>query len=188
MPVSVSRIPGARAGFTLLEVLVVIALIALLTGVLVVGTSRLLGDRPKSPTELFWLAAAAARKDALLQNQSVRLSLDSKSAEFVLTANGVAATPAATAGVTTTAGETRLPFVPKAISELDFLPPNATGLGSAMLIAGELVETRTQPFVTFYGDGTCSPFRVQLRSPAQTRVLEIDPWTCAPMLASQPAR
>ena len=58
----------------------------------------------------------------------------------------------------------------------------------ASQIAGELVETRTQPFVTFYGDGTCSPFRVQLRSPAQTRVLEIDPWTCAPMLASQPAR
>ena len=173
MPVSVSRSPGARAGFTLLEVLVVIALIALLTGVLVVGTSRLLGDRPKSPAELFWLAAAAARKDALLQNQSVRLSLDPKTAEFVLAA--------ATA-------ETRLPFVPKAISELDFLPPKATGLGSAMLIAGELVETRTQPFVTFYGDGTCSPFRVQLRSPAQTRVLEIDPWTCAPMLASQPAR
>lgn len=186
MPVSVSRIPGARAGFTLLEVLVVIALIALLTGVLVVGTSRLLGDRPKSPAELFWLAAAAARKDALLQNQSVRLSLDSKTAEFVLTANVTAGV--ATTAVTATTGETRLPFVPKAISELDFLPPKATGLGSAMLIAGELVETRTQPYVTFYGDGTCSPFRVQLRSPAQTRVLEIDPWTCAPMLASQPAR
>jgi general secretion pathway protein H len=173
MPVSVSRIAAARAGFTLLEVLVTIALIALLTGVLVVGTARLLGDRPKTPAELFWLAAAAARKDALLQNHAVRLSLDPKTAEFVLAA--------ATA-------ETRLPFVPTAISELDFLPPKATGPGAAMLIAGELVETRTQPFVTFYGDGTCSPFRVQLRSSAQTRVLEIDPWTCAPMLASQPAR
>lgn len=179
MPVSVSRIAAARAGFTLLEVLVVIALIALLTGVLVVGTARLLGDRPKTPAELFWLAAAAARKDALLNNHAVRLSLDAKTNEFVLAAT--AATAAATA-------ETRLPFVPKTISELDFLPPKATGPGSALLIAGELVETRTQPFVTFYGDGTCSPFRVQLRGAAQTRVLEIDPWTCAPMLASQPAR
>jgi general secretion pathway protein H len=173
MPVSVSRIAGARAGFTLLEVLVTIALIALLTGVLVVGTGRLLGDRPKTPDELFWRAAAAAHKDALLHNQPVRLSLDPATAEFVLAA--------ATA-------ETRLPFVPKAISELDFLPPKTTGPGAAMLIAGELVETRTQPFVTFYGDGTCAPFRVQLRGPAQTRVLEIDPWTCAPMLAAQPAR
>lgn len=173
MSVSIPRIAGARAGFTLLEVLVTIALIALLTGVLVVGTSRLLGDRPKTAAELFWLAAGAARKEALLQNHSVRLSLDSKTREFILTSGSV---------------ETRMPFVPAQTAELDFLPPKSTGTASAILIAGELVETQTQPFVTFYGDGTCSPFRVQLKSHTQTRVLEIDPWTCAPMLASQPAR
>jgi prepilin-type N-terminal cleavage/methylation domain-containing protein len=168
MSVSISRIAAGRAGFTLLEVLVTIALIALLTGVLVVGTSRLLGDRPKTPDELFWLAAAAARKQALLQNQSVRLSLDAKSREFILAS---------------AASETRMPFVSTQLSEIEFLPPKSPSTYSAILIAGELVETRTQPFVTFYGDGTCSPFRVQLKSRTQTRVLEIDPWTCAPMLA-----
>jgi general secretion pathway protein H len=173
MAVSIPRIAASRAGFTLLEVLVTISLIALLTGVLVVGTSRLLGDRPKTPDELFWLAAAAARKAALLNNQPVRLSLDTKSREFILTS------PAA---------ETRMPFVSNQLSEIEFLPPKSPSTYSAILIAGELVETRTQPFVTFYGDGTCSPFRVQLKSSTQTRVLEIDPWTCAPMLASQPTR
>ena len=168
MSVSITRIAAGRAGFTLLEVLVTIALIALLTGVLVVGTSRLLGDRLKTPDELFWLAAAAARKQALLQNQSVRLSLDAKSREFILTSS---------------AAETRMPFVPTQLAEIEFLPPKSPSTYAAILIAGELVETRTQPFVTFYGDGTCSPFRVQLKGRTQTRVLEIDPWTCAPMLA-----
>ena len=173
MSVSIPRIAGARAGFTLLEVLVTIALIALLTGVLVVGTSRLLGDRPKTADELFWLAAGAARKESLLQNHPVRLSLDPKTREFILAS---------------ASAETRLPFVAAQIAELDFLPPKSLGTSSAMLVAGELVETQTQPFVTFYGDGTCSPFRVQLKGRTQTRVLEIDPWTCAPMLASHPAR
>ena len=173
MSVSVPRIAGVRSGFTLLEVLVTIALIALLTGVLVVGTSRLLGDRPKTPDELFWLAAGAARKEALLNNQPIRLGFDSKSLEFILSS---------------AATETRLPFVPKTTAELDFLPPKSTGTAASILIAGELVETQTLPFVTFYGDGTCSPFRVQLKNRNSTRVLEIDPWTCAPMLTAQPAR
>lgn len=170
---SPSRFIRNRAGFTLLEVLLTLALIALLTGVLVVGTSRLLGDRPKTADELFWLATAAARKQALLQNQPVRLSLDSRSREFVITA---------------AATETRLPFVPSLTAELDFLPPKSIGSFSSILVGGELLETQTQPFVTFYGDGTCVPFRVQLKGRTQTRVLEIDPWTCAPMLTAQLAR
>ena len=61
MSVISARPAGGRRGFTLLEVLVTLALIALLTGVLVVGVSRLLGDRPKTPDELFWGAVEAAR-------------------------------------------------------------------------------------------------------------------------------
>ena len=173
MSVSIQRYTDGTRGFTLLEVLVTIALIALLTGVLVVGTSRLLGDRPKTPDELFWLAAAAARNEALLHNHSVRLSLDTKSCEFILAS---------------AAAETRMPFVPAQLAAIDFLPPKSPSTYSAILIAGELVETRNHPFVTFYSDGTCSPFRVQLKGRTQTRVLEIDPWTCAPMLAPQADR
>ena len=159
-----------RRGFTLLEVLITIALIALLAGVLVVGTNRLLRSKPMSADELFWVAANATRKDALLNNRDVRLRLDPKTREFVALSTG---------------GETRYPFVIKETAELDFLAPKSAGAGSSILVGGELVETQTLPAVTFYDDGTCSPFRVQLKTTSGTRVLDIDPWTCAPMLKAE---
>jgi prepilin-type N-terminal cleavage/methylation domain-containing protein len=164
---------GRRSGFTLLEVLVTLALIALLTSVLVIGVNRLLSDRPKSADQLFWLAAGEVRKDALLSNRDVRLSLDAKTHELVAWSEGA---------------ETRFPFVPKETAELEFLAPRAPGSFSAVLVGGDLVETQTIPFVMFYRDGTCSAFRVQLKTRNGARVLEIDPWTCAPMLAAQPSR
>ncbi|CAM3066824.1 pilus assembly FimT family protein [Rariglobus hedericola] len=171
MCATASRSASGSHGFTLLEVLITIALIALLTSVLVVGTNRLLRSRPLSADELFWAAAAATRKDALLNNRDVRLTLDAKSNSFVaLSADGL---------------ETRYPFVVKETAELDFLAPKALGLSSSVLLGGQLVETATIPFVMFYGDGTCSPFRVQLKTRLGARVLEIDPWTCAPILAAQ---
>lgn len=163
---------GPRRAFTLLEVLVTIALIALLTGALVVGANRLLGDRPKTADELFWAAVAETRKDALLNNRDARLGFDSKTHEFVTLSGGA---------------ETRRPFVAKGVGEFDFLAPKSTGSGSAMLLGSQLVETQTLPFVTFYADGTCSPFRAQLKSRNGARVLEIDPWTCAQVLSAQTA-
>ena len=53
---------------------------------------------------------------------------------------------------------------------------------SLILVGGQAVETQTIPSVTFYGDGTCSPFRAQIRTGLTPRVLEIDPWTCAEVL------
>jgi general secretion pathway protein H len=38
------------------------------------------------------------------------------------------------------------------------------------------------PYVTFYADGTCSPFRAQLRTGGPARFVTLDPWTCAPLL------
>lgn len=173
MVATVPRFAGGRNGFTLLEVLVAIALIALLTSVLVVGTNRLLSKGPKSAEQLFWAAVDEVRKDALLNNHDVRLTLDTKAHEFIASADGA---------------ETRHAFVPKEIAEFDFLAPKSTGASSAILMGGQLVETQTIPVVTFYGDGTCSPFRAQIKSRNGARVLEIDPWTCAPMLTAQTPR
>ncbi len=173
MTVTAPRSAARRSGFTLLEILVTLALIALLTSVLVLGINRLLSDRPQSADQLFWLAAGEVRKDALLNNRDVRLSLDPKTHELVAWSEG---------------GETRHAFVPKETAELEFLAPKTPNNVSAVLIGGDLVETQTIPFVMFYRDGTCSAFRVQLKTRNGARVLEIDPWTCAPMLAAQPAR
>ena len=159
-----------RAAFTLLEVLVVIALIAMLTGVLVVGTTRLLRDRPVTADELFWKTVGEVRKSALFDNREVRLAFDAKGKVFV-------------AG--TGDQSQRFPFTPRDEVEISFLVPKSSqGSMSTVLIGGDLVETQTLPFVTFYGDGTCSPFRVQLKSKNRpARILEIDPWTCAQVLA-----
>ncbi|MET0262544.1 MAG: type II secretion system protein, partial [Rariglobus sp.] len=157
MAVIASSFVGSRRGFTLLEVLITIALIALLTSVLVVGTNRLLRDRPMSSEELFWAATAAVRKDALMNNRDVRLSFDAKEHEFVAIADGV---------------ETRHRFVNKDVAEFDFLAPKSAGNASSILLGGQLIETQTIPAVTFYGDGTCSPFRAQLKTRNGARVLE----------------
>ena len=166
------RLFSGRRGFTLLEVLVTIALIALFTGVLVVGVSRLLGDRPKSPDDLFWAAVEQTRHDALLGNRDLRLSFDSKTHQFVTNAS---------------TEEIRYPFVPKETAEVDFLAPQSPG-SSAVLIGGQLVETQTIPAVMFYRDGTCSAFRVQFKTRHGVRVFAIDPWTCAPMLSAETTR
>src|SRR5258708_39256041 len=51
--------------------------------------------------------------------------------------------------------------------------------GSSILIGGQAVETQERPSVTFYPDGTCDPFRVQIRLPSGASAMGVDPWTCA---------
>jgi len=162
-----------RAGFTLLEILLVVALIAMLTAALIVGTSRLLRDRPKTADEIFWKTVVDVRKSALLENRDIRLSFDPRTKEFVAGTGDQAR---------------RFPFSPPDATDVDFLAPASASGSASILIAGQLVETQTIPFVTFYGDGTCSPFRVQLKKGGgvSATILEIDPWTCAAILKPKP--
>ena len=153
-----------RAGFTLLEILIVIALIAMLTTVLIVGTTRLLRDKPVTAGEVFWKTVDDVRKSALLDNRDIRLSFDPKTGDQAK----------------------RYPFAPREATDFDFLAPASASASSSILVAGQLIDTQTLPFVTFYGDGTCSPFRVQLKKGNSATILEIDPWTCAAILKSPP--
>ncbi|MSU69508.1 MAG: prepilin-type N-terminal cleavage/methylation domain-containing protein [Opitutaceae bacterium] len=169
------RAPRSRAGrepvecaFTLLELLVTLALIALLASVLIVGSARLLADQPATPEDIFRKAVGEARKYAVEHDTEVRLGYDPKGKVF-------------RAG--TTAGTRHFPVTAPGEVTFDFLA--AQKGGSAVMIAGIIVETQPLPFVTFYPDGTCSPFRVQLRTAGSARVIAIDPWTCAPMLESE---
>ena len=165
-----------RRGFTLLEILLVLALIGFMTGVLVVGGSRLLADRPETPVDIFWEAVQQSREYALLHNTEVRLSFDAEAQAFnAMTAEGQQSFP-----VPPTAAEGDL--------RIEFL--STQKFAGSILIGGTLLETATLPEVTFYGDGTCTSFRVQLRtgtSGAPT-TLTIDPWTCAEVLAAGEAR
>lgn len=162
------RIPKseiARAGFTLLEIILAIAIIALLTGVLVSASSNLLTNKSVTPEEVFWKAVVQSRQLALKGEREVRLSFDPKEKNFVID-DAVAAQT--------------LPVPPARDLTIDFLPAQTTG--STILIGGELVDSKAIPFVTFYNDGTCSPFRAQFRNSGAARILAIDPWTCAKVL------
>ncbi len=160
----------APRGFTLLEILLALAIIALLGSVLIGGSAALLNDRTATPTEVFWKTVQACRKTALKTGQDVRLGFEPKEKKFILSdASGIDAT----------------------IQEFPIPPPNddlvftflTTQKGASMiLLGGVAVETQTVLFVTFYSDGTCSPFRGQIQKNGAVTTLGIDPWTCAAVL------
>ncbi|QYM78342.1 hypothetical protein K0B96_13680 [Horticoccus luteus] len=152
-----------------MEILLSIAVMAMLAAVLLVGANRMLSDQPKTPDEVFWKTVREARKTALRSETPVELSFDPDARSFVMT---------------TTAGakkEFALPTDRKI--DVNFLQA-ATG-GGSILLGGDLVETQKIPVVKFYPDGTCDPFRIQFRGQTgEPWSLAIDPWTCAPVLVA----
>jgi len=185
-PTNVRR-AGPDAAFTLLEILLSILIITLLGAVLIGGSAQLLNERPVSVDEVFWAAVQEARKTALEHGQDVRLKFDGEKKRFLLL-DGRAAAVLAPDGYTRE--ETPLEEFPIATAtadlEVDFLAQ--TKGGNAILVGGVLLESQPVPFVTFYGDGTCSPFRLQIFRSGAAEVLSIDPWTCAQVLTTKEAR
>jgi general secretion pathway protein H len=177
----------ARAAFTLLEILISLALIALLIGATISISPR--GDAPTTD-EVFWKALNEARKQALTTQQDIRLGFDPKAKAFVIGAN-LGTQTSDKAGTQTSADASPQPngatqtFPVQFADKLtvDFLPAGKSN--SSMLLGGEAIETDTMPFVTLYSDGTCTPFRVQFHSNGAARFIAIDPWTCAEVLEEQ---
>jgi prepilin-type N-terminal cleavage/methylation domain-containing protein len=159
-----------RRAFTLLEVLMVLALLGLMAGLFITAARSFTDEGTRTPEDVFWQMVRDSRKRALLTGRpvQVRYAAPSKddAAALVMTADGL---------------EERLSFTAKDDVKLDFLSTEKSR--SSILVAGQMVETQTLSSVTFYGDGTCSPFRVQIRTSAiAVRSLAIDPWTCAEVL------
>jgi len=162
---------GERGGFTLLEILLALALIALLGTIFVGGSSALLADKVSTPDEQFWRACAAARREALENQRSVFMSFDARSGGFVLSDG---------------ADRQVIPVTGPDDLVIDFHPSQADS-NSMVLVGGVLVETQPLASVTFYDDGTCTPFRAQVRTNAGAHMLAVDPWTCAALLSKADA-
>ena len=160
--------PRAKpGGFTLLEIVLALAVMALMATAIIGASAHLLSSRAVSPDDVFWQAVAASRKLALLSGADTRLGFDDKAKAFTLS-NGAASK---TFAVHTTDND-----------QLSINLLSTQGGSSAMLIAGTMIETSTMPFATFYPDGTCIPFRVQIRQRDAVHSLAIDPWTCSRVL------
>ncbi|HWZ93614.1 MAG TPA: prepilin-type N-terminal cleavage/methylation domain-containing protein [Opitutaceae bacterium] len=175
------------AAFTLMEILISLALVALLIGATI---SVVPHDNASMTTdEVFWKALTEARKQALTSQQDVRLAYDNKAKAFVTGVNIGTQTDAGASKQTGAKDDTQTGVdgveqtFPVAFADklnVDFLTTDKSG--GSMLIGGELVETQSLPFVTFYSDGTCTPFRMQIHSGGAARIIAIDPWTCAEVL------
>ncbi len=141
-------------GFTLLEILAVLALIGLISALLIGSGEALLRAMAKDDIETATLGAvASARHSAVLTGRPLELRYDEKTRQLDWEEGRVVL-----------AGE----------GELRLLPPE---LVSSMLLGGRVVETPLTR-VRFYADGTCDPFRVEFALGQSSRILTIDPWTC----------
>ena len=161
----------APRGFTLLEVLLSLAIIALIGSVLIGGSAQLLNDKPVSADDVFWKAVQEARKTALNSGREVRLTFlddkDKDKGKAFIVDDGMAKQqfPVATG--------------PTDNLEVTFLSTQKST--NSILVGGVLLETQATR-VKFYPDGTCTPFRTQFFRNGAQHILSIDPWTCAPVL------
>ena len=155
-----------RSGFTLIEVLLTLALLGLVSMVLISGVSNFFNLRDERPDDRFWKAVTSARQTALEQEQTVALSYDKKTKALQWTAPGIEESLALS------------------VSSFRFLPEDKNKM---FLIGGVLTETDAMTHVRFYPDGTCDAFRVEIiEEDNRKEVIRIDPWTCAPILKPAP--
>ena len=149
------RIGGpARSGFTLVELLLVLALLGLIVTVTLTGARAIAQASGEADAESAALnAIGAARRAAVTTGQVVVLH----AADDALTWSG--------GRQTLPPGDTRVLLLP-------------AQRGNAFLIGGDVTEEPITE-VRFYPDGTCDAFRLQFKRKDGSKVVAIDPWTCA---------
>lgn len=155
----------SRSGFTLFELLLVLALIGLFSSVFVLNITSLMKDGEMETLEReYWRAVEAARTSAVFKQQAHYLEWDADGQRFLVLS-----------GVTAEAFPVEVDSPVELDIEVRFeeiAPEN-----SYVLIAGQLVEKREIVKVGFFPDGTCSPFEVSMKIADFETRFQMDPWT-----------
>jgi len=152
-----------RGAFTLVEIVLVLAVIGLVGALLLPGVNSMLrAITHEEPDRLFWNAMNLAREQALTTNRTITLRYDDRQKLL-----------------SWTDGTSRQQQNMPAEVTIKFLRPRP---GDAILLGGVLVETDEIPAIRIHPDGACDRFRAQiLRGKAPAQIIQVDPWTCAPM-------
>lgn len=171
---TISETGKSRAGFTILELLLVLVLIIGITSLFVANFDQIFREKENSSVEnAFWKASREANLEALYSRRPVSVFFDEEVGEFVMSRLGEAIKtfPAST--------ETQ---DGRAI-HVSFVQPRPGN--SQILIGGRAVDTQSIDQVVFYPDGTCTAFSLEIGVGADRRRIQIDPWTGAEMLAAK---
>jgi prepilin-type N-terminal cleavage/methylation domain-containing protein len=160
------RTTGRRA-FTLLEVILAIAMLGLVASLFITGGNEMFRARQRTMVDVFWDAVQAARLQAVQGDTTVTMRFEEKSRRLLW------GPPS---------GEPHGVDWPG--RNLEFLPLVSR---DSIMLGGQLVGVGRIEAVRFHADGTTDRYRVQLTDSAgQVSRLEIDPWTTAPILRSTP--
>lgn len=158
-------------GFTLLEILMVVALIGVATTLFIVSAQSLGRAAPADDLEAtFWKAIAAARSEALTSRRPVEISFNEEARAFVVRGSTGESTFATPTSALANGEEITVTFTQdKASNELT-------------LVRGELITTRPVDAVRIFPDGTCQPFNIEFNVGKRKQRVKIDPWTGGAML------
>lgn len=166
-----------RQGFTLVEILLAIALIALFVGTVVVNVQGMLNrNEIDSVEDSFWSAVDKAKQNAVFQQRKYRLQFDEDERAFIISS-----------------GERREVFdfelgpMGEDLS-LDIRFTEKMANGGSKLIGGRRITDRDVERVLFFPDGTCTPFTVSLGVAEYRIEYNIDPWTAAPLVQMEDDR
>lgn len=155
----------ASRGFTLIEVILTVSLIALLASLFVVNIVSLLRDGELETLENeYWRAVDAARTGAVFTQQPHFIEWDERGKAFVVR----------------NADETRRFDVDTSNFgdlAIDIRFEEVAPENSYVLIRGQLVSKREIAQVGFYPDGTCSPYIVSMKIADFETQFQMDPWT-----------
>jgi type II secretion system protein H len=164
-----------RAGFTLIEMLLVIALIGVFATLFVLNAESLIKETATQAVETkFWEAVREARSNAIVNRRAQALWYDTKAAAFVV--------ENVDSGTRQTFVISREDWAPDTPLEVAFKKEVASNQHT--MIAGELVTLREIPEARFFPDGACTPFVVAFTVGAEKKQIEIDPWTGAELLGA----